>query len=395
MYSNRCFNRFQNAMSRLVGVFAIAGALAYALDAQAQSTAIQGSTNAVTVSVTPAVADAGVARTLKIDGVWPHACPPTGAYVSAVRDGVTVQLIVPETLVACAQVLTPYSVSLQFTPDARARIPVMVFHGGQLLGEGVLDTRAPDTQAQSTALLAPTNVVRVSVTPVVADRGVVRTIKIDGLWHNGCPPSVGQVVPAGIFEGSRDFITVRLFEPLTLVACTQAITPYSLTVEYTPDTRARQRLIVLTQYGQYLGEGVLDTRAPDDAKAQVDITGVWYDPATNGSGLTFVQSAATNNLVFGTWYIYSQNGTSRWYTIQNTAWQSQGSVLVGGLYEARGKSVVCPTLAPACPVGLASASTVGTARFTLRDRNNARIEALSASGALLFASDITRIQIGE
>lgn len=282
---------------------------------------------------------------------------------------------------------------MKIYPCRRSRSRIVGLFG--IIAAAAASLVMPAATAQSTGLLIATNAVRVSVTPAVADIGVVRAIKIEGLWHNGCPPSFAQVTPSGFFESAKNVITLNLIEPATLVACTQAITPYSLTTEYTPSTRGRTRVIVTARGGEFLGEGVIDTRSPNDATAQTDITGVWYDPATNGSGLTFVQSAATNNLVFGTWYIYSQNGSSRWYTIQNTAWQSQGGVLVGGLYEARGKSVTCPTAFPACPVGLADATTVGTARFTLRDRNNARIEALSPSGALLFASDITRIQVGE
>ncbi|HEX4858495.1 MAG TPA: hypothetical protein VFV17_05715, partial [Usitatibacteraceae bacterium] len=118
----------------------------------------------------------------------------------------------------------------------------------------------------------------------------------------------------------------------------------------------------------------------------------WYEPSTNGSGLTFVQSAQVADLVFGTWYVYSADGGSRWYTIQNTAWRSQGSVLEGDLYETRAAGTSCPAPLESCPVPFSALAIIGRARFTLSDEHNGRIEALTALGSTLFASNITRIR---
>ena len=225
-------------------------------------------------------------------------------------------------------------------------------------------------------------------TPPVADLNVEREVKVSGTWPHACIP-LGASVVAGLVSGS---IVVRLTVPRTLAACALVLTPYSFTVKYTPRLRAALRVLVLADDGEYLGEGLLDTRAAGDHRSAFDITGMWYEPQSNGSGLTFVHSRLTDNTVFGTWYVYDASGRPRWYTIQNTGWTSEGRVLEGTLYETSAVAS-CPAPFTACPAQIGVLVTVGRARVTLTGDNSARVEALTANGTVIFSSNVIRAEI--
>jgi hypothetical protein len=246
--------------------------------------------------------------------------------------------------------------------------------------------------AQTAPLVFPRDFANLTVAPAVADAGTARELRIAGLWMNGCVP-VGAKVAFTRFSGpaATPVVTVELQEPQTLVACTLAITPYEQRVTFTPTVRGLLRVVIVTRAGRFLGEGVIDVREASDHRSLADITGVWYDPTTNGSGLTFIHSAADDNTVFGTWYVYGNDGVARWFTIQNARWSAQGRLLRGDLYETRGQPASCAPL-PACPVPHTTLNLLGQAQMSFGDANTARIEAFAPGGAPLFASNLQRIQ---
>src|SRR5690349_23612996 len=61
------------------------------------------------VSVTPAVAGPDTQRTITVNAMWANACPPGNPTieVDSVTNTIVFKLYVPQTFVACAQVLTP------------------------------------------------------------------------------------------------------------------------------------------------------------------------------------------------------------------------------------------------------------------------------------------------
>ena len=155
---------------------------------------------------------------------------------------------------------------------------------------------APVRAQESVALLTPERVSEVTVTPAVADIGVPRQIRIAGTWP-GCPPvNAGINSNAAQSAGSK---VVQLVLPLTFAPCAAFLT-YSVSFTYTPQARGIDKLLVVGADGDYLAEGLLDTRAPTDDRSAFNITGMWYDPQSNGSGLTFVHSRIADNKVFGT-----------------------------------------------------------------------------------------------
>ena len=256
----------------------------------------------------------------------------------------------------------------------------------------VTATALPAQAQQAPTLIAPERVSEVRVTPVVADAGVAREIKISGKWP-GCVPAGATLTAAVTIQpGTR---VVQLILPQTLLPCPASYVSYSVSATYTPTVRGIVKLLVLNNDGEYLGEGVVDTRSPDDPHSAFNITGMWYDPLSNGSGLTFVHSRVTDNAVFGTWYVYDATGKPRWYTIQNAEWKSPGRVMEGWLYETAALASSCPPPFTACPArsGPMSLLTVGRARVTLTGANTARVEALNIDGTVIFASDVIRADI--
>ena len=63
------------------------------------------------IAVNPEVADVGVPRTITVAASWPDACVPTNPTLSVSslggQDTVNIHFTVPQTFVACAQVVTP------------------------------------------------------------------------------------------------------------------------------------------------------------------------------------------------------------------------------------------------------------------------------------------------
>lgn len=247
-----------------------------------------------------------------------------------------------------------------------------------------------EAQVAAPSLILPERVTRVTVSPPAADAGVAREIRIEGVWP-GCVP-VGARITSGDGSNVSRGVVAQLILPMTLVACPAAFLPYTVSTTFTPAVRGSHRLLVTNVDGEILAESVIDTRAADDNRSAFNITGMWYDPASNGSGLTFVHSRTSDNLVFGTWYVYDATGKPRWYTIQNMTWTARGRTLVGSLFSTTAPAN-CPITFLACPAALGQISLVGQVRVTINDANSIRVEALATDGTVIFASDAIRAEI--
>jgi len=133
--------------------------------------------------------------------------------------------------------------------------------------------------------------------------------------------------------------------------------------------------------------------------SRYDVSGMWSDPATNGSGIALHHRRATDN-AFGTWFLFDSNGDTRWYTLQFGHWLQDGSVLTGLLFEVIG-SCTTPNLV-ACPAtGGVPRSASGdhftlqpaVVRITFQSATRARAEVSNLSGKPLFSSDLTRLAL--
>ena len=199
-------------------------------------------------------------------------------------------------------------------------------------------------QAQTDLTLPPFTPI-IAVNPVVADIGVPRTITVAASWPNGCVP-VSPTLSTSTVPGA-DTINIHFTVPQTFAPCTQAITPYSATFNYTPTKAGTQRIAVMLTDGRYLSGGQLITQAAGQPRASQDLSGVWYSPASSGSGLALFHSQSTTDVLVGAWYVFGAGGKPFWYLIQNGRWQSSTNY-VGNLVESEAGAENCSPLLAAC-----------------------------------------------
>ncbi|HPT55916.1 MAG TPA: hypothetical protein PLK42_04535, partial [Casimicrobium sp.] len=108
----------------------------------------QGSSNG-SVTVTPAIAVVDTARRIVIRGNWANACPPSTAEIVADASPSPAQLTIRLneifTFAACAQVITPFTYEVNYTPRVPGVLPVVVVTtGGQKVAEGRMTTVSKD-----------------------------------------------------------------------------------------------------------------------------------------------------------------------------------------------------------------------------------------------------------
>lgn len=249
----------------------------------------------------------------------------------------------------------------------------------------------------SAAQPAPTIAI-VQVTPVNAPPGVARTVTISGQWPDSCVP--GIVVDESLAAQTRTLFVGRVTNPIGGRVCLQVLTSYRFEFAYTPNVTGITRVLV-DGSASTRGEGRIVTTSNGAIRAAKDISGNWYDPNSNGSGLTFTHGYLTSDTVFGTWYVYDRNGIARWYSIQNVVWKDNGS-FEGALFETTALPGKCFTAItdPACPQANVGIKQIGTVKasftgiFPLDDTGpQAKIEAFSSTNALLFSSRVIPISL--
>lgn len=242
--------------------------------------------------------------------------------------------------------------------------------------------------AAQTDLTVPTSITTVSVAPAVAGPGTERTITVSGFWHDACVP-VGASIETDALRPNT--IVFKLSVPQTFVACAQVITAYSQQAKYTPTQSGVQRIIVLTNDGRYMGQGELVTQSATKARSLNDLTGVWYDPATNGSGITLLHSFSSSDTLVGGWFLFDIQGKPLWYAIQMGEWVSPTR------FEAKLMSYAaapggCATNPIGCPAPATSSVQIGLVRIDVQGPDQLSIDVYNPVGMLNFRSVVTRIQ---
>jgi hypothetical protein len=234
----------------------------------------------------------------------------------------------------------------------------------------------------------------VVVTPSVAGPNVERTVKVSGLWNDGCVP-VGSSLER---DGQRPRTLIfKLFVPQTFVACTQALTPYEQRQTYTPREEGVERILVVTNDGRWIAEGQIVTQGQGKAHSMRDLTGFWLDSRTVGSGLSLTHSFATSDILIGAWFYYDNQGKSRWGSIQKGSWQTP-TVYVAELLEVEAAPGGCPQYA--CPQPATAYKFVASIRIEVQSNGSLIVEALGPQLAIfpppppnvLFRSEMTRFQ---
>ena len=199
-------------------------------------------------------------------------------------------------------------------------------------------------------------VLGISVEPLVAPPGVKRTIHVSGFSTDACVPTEARI---GRGRQTLDVAVLLTVPPATAV-CAQAFATWSFALEFTPDMAGNRDILVMTTEPGALGRGMLVTSYATAVRSKFNINGAWYDPATNGSGLTFDHRYAGSDTVFATWQIYDANGDPRWLSLQQTRWTGDGSVLEGTIYGTKSSPSYCAT----CPSVFTQVEALGEARIT-------------------------------
>ena len=161
-----------------------------------------------------------------------------------------------------------------------------------------------------------------------------------------------------------------------------------LVLTYTPRNIGTLRVSLRLSDGR-AAETQMETVA--GARSTFNLDGMWFDPATNGSGISF-HHAVASDVVFGTWFLYAAQPKTRWYSLQSMQWMQGGTVLVGIAYEGRTNNVNPACLAgDDCPRHAVELRAVGAVSVTVIDQNNLRVEALDQYGRTAFVSLLKRL----
>ena len=253
--------------------------------------------------------------------------------------------------------------------------------------------------APALAATAPPPAPVVSVTPLIAAPNVARKIVISSAWLNNCGPVNLKLESTDTAQ--TGILTVRVsyaaFDPNAVVCQPILGGDLRLELDYTPKTEGVLRVVVVTDTETKYGEGNVVTSAVGKTRSVVDISGVWFDPATSGSGITFQHNFRSDDVSFGTWYLYDQAGAARWYTMQNAVWNADGRSFEAQLLETRSPAFFCPPGAP-CPIASNALTRIGTIKGALSGDEFSRtapiamkVQALSPSGTPLFSSNVSRL----
>lgn len=238
-----------------------------------------------------------------------------------------------------------------------------------------------------------------AVVPLIAAPDVPRKILISSAWLNNCGPANLSLNESDTAE--TGILVVRVvyaaFDPNGAVCAPILPGDSRLEFSYTPRKAGVVRVVVVSGREAVSGEASIVTSLEGKPRSSVDISGLWFDPLSSGSGVTFQHSFSTNDLTFGTWYLYDQSGRARWYTMQSGVWNAQGRGFVADLLEAGAPASLCPVGTP-CPLASNSSTKIGSVKVSLTGEKFSRppslkmeIEAMSLSGAPLFSSTLNKL----
>jgi len=235
--------------------------------------------------------------------------------------------------------------------------------------------RLPQSAAQS-MFVRDTDERSLAVAPRTSTVGTARTI-----FANGCTG------PATLDEGGAT--AGRLVVNVNPSAFDCGLPAKILT--FTPRTIGKLRVIMVLPDGRAESEVEMETVAASHSTISLD--GMWFDPDTNGSGISF-HHAAASDVAFGTWFLFAgpPANATKWYSMQGMQWTAGGSLLAGTVYEVAAAARLSCTAGDDCPRLAAASLPVGSVGVTVLDANNLRIEAIDHYGRSAFVSFVKRLQ---
>ncbi|MEP7157335.1 MAG: hypothetical protein ABI905_16255 [Betaproteobacteria bacterium] len=215
-----------------------------------------------------------------------------------------------------------------------------------------------------------------NVAPRTSTLGTARTI-----FANGCT-GIATLDESRVASG---ILAVRINPSVFECGQPARILPF------TPRTTGKLRVIMMLPDGSTESEVEMETVAA--AHSTVNIDGMWYDPDTTGSGISF-HHAAASDAVFGTWFLFAGAPAKgpKWYALQGMQWTAGGSLLVGMAYEVAAPTKPACAAGDDCPRLATSVLPVGSVGVSVLDANNLRVEAIDHYGRPAFVSFVKRLQ---
>jgi hypothetical protein len=211
----------------------------------------------------------------------------------------------------------------------------------------------------------------VSIAPRISVVGATRSIIANGCLAAG-------VVDDAVSASGR--LVLRMTQES--VGCVQS----PLVLTYTPRSVGILRVQMMLPDGSIVGEAQLETVAAG-AHSTVNLDGMWFDPATNGSGISF-HHAVSSDAVFGTWFLF---GKTSWYSLQGMQWVQGSAMATGIAYEAAASPTGTCLIGTDCPRVAATLKPVGSVAVSVIDQNNLRVEAFDQYGRTAFVSSLKRL----
>lgn len=232
-----------------------------------------------------------------------------------------------------------------------------LFHGSVLFFFGlvVMHQAAMATSVPFTPSLV--------VQPAIALPNVARSIKLQPLWPPNCPLPTVSLDTNYVEQSNILVIRARRASVSPPASCSGILVPILLEISYTPTTAGALRIVVESDIPALREEGSLVTSDRATTRSLKDISGLWFNPAKSGSGLFLQHGFNRTDTVFGSLYVYDQQGVSRWYSVQNSRWLPSGD-LEATLFELRAPNG-CTTTPPNCPAPAAISRTVGTVTISV------------------------------
>lgn len=229
------------------------------------------------------------------------------------------------------------------------------------------------------------------IEPELAVSGTLRQITLTGWWSDGCPPGSAtlETLPGGY--------RVKVFILQTLVACTQVITPWKIDFKapfYSLSGAEIESLPVeaVLSDGRVLDRRIIRVSRTERVSSRWDISGVWYAPATSGSGFFFAHGFAGSDQVFGAWNTFDSNGLPRWVSLQKSAWLDETTLSLTA-YESRAQAAVCPPGVPLCSVRAEETHVLSALRLHFISPDKAEIFHVDAAGNALPLGVIERMAL--
>ncbi len=158
---------------------------------------------------------------------------------------------------------------------------------------------------------------------------------------------------------------------------------------YTPREIGSLQVLLLDHEGVYLGETRLDTLT--SSRSLFNLNGMWFDPETNGSGISFHHSASSDG-VFGTWFLFANGGGGpRWLSLQSMRWMNGGITATGLALDAQGSGASCAA-GDDCPRAVGTAVVSGSISLEVLDANNIFVQGHDSLGRLTFTSYLRKLK---